>query len=89
MSITTSEWDRADRDRCCADWPKPCEYHEGWNDGHAVQDAEGEPAALFGVGDSVVCGAHPDGWLVMTDGCGQRDCQGPHRTLLIGPEVTP
>lgn len=21
------------RDECCADWPKPCSYHEGWLDG--------------------------------------------------------
>jgi hypothetical protein len=20
------------RDGCCADWPKPCSYHEGWQD---------------------------------------------------------
>jgi hypothetical protein len=45
-------------------------------------------AAAPTVEDAVVCGAHPDGWLVMPDGCGQRDCPGPHHTLLLGAEVT-
>jgi hypothetical protein len=36
--LTASEWDRADRDGCCADWPEPCQYHEGWNDGHAAAE---------------------------------------------------
>ncbi len=22
----------ADRSMCCEDWPKPCPYHEGWQD---------------------------------------------------------
>lgn len=22
-----------DRTACCADWPKPCQYHQGWEDG--------------------------------------------------------
>jgi hypothetical protein len=53
-----------------------------------VLDPERPLAATPTVEDAVVCGAHPDGWLVMTDGCGQRDCPGPHHTLLLGPEVT-
>lgn len=24
---------RPERRGCCADWPKPCSYHEGWQDG--------------------------------------------------------
>jgi hypothetical protein len=33
---TTSEWDVAYRDGCCADWSELCSYHAGWNDGNAA-----------------------------------------------------
>ena len=28
------------RQGCCADWPKPCSYHEGWLDGHEAKEYE-------------------------------------------------
>lgn len=33
----------AARDGCCATWPKPCSYHEGWADG--AEKAEADAAA--------------------------------------------
>jgi len=32
------------RDGCCAGWPKPCPYHEGWLDGYEVGYADAEQA---------------------------------------------
>lgn len=28
----------ADRSNCCENWPKPCSYHEGWEDGEEVTE---------------------------------------------------
>lgn len=28
------------REHCCADWPKPCSYHEGWFDGWEARDIQ-------------------------------------------------
>jgi hypothetical protein len=35
----------AARADCCADWPKPCSYHEGWADGRDVGLAEADKHA--------------------------------------------
>lgn len=60
-----------------------CSYHRGYEDGY---DAALPTAPT--VEDAVFCGAHPDGWLVMPNGCGQRDCPGPHRELIVGEEIS-
>jgi hypothetical protein len=31
------------RGGCCADWPKPCTYHDGWEDGYEAARIEFPP----------------------------------------------
>jgi hypothetical protein len=33
------------REGCCADWPKPCSYHEGYADGWEAAKLEDNPPA--------------------------------------------